>query len=203
MVYSSGSGALLAAIARLRGFADGQTRSAARGPGSIGRTRSQMHVCAPRKVSARRQSEELAIFRILKRLWIPLVLVMVGVAGGFTVSRLHGVFGSQSRPTYTSAEREEKRPHDPKHLVYEVFGPPGTVATISYFDADAEPQLVKDATLPWSVEFPISEATAMGNVTAQGNTDSIGCRILVGDEVKDEKVRQGVSAFTFCVLKAA
>ncbi|OBG84462.1 hypothetical protein A5699_26995 [Mycobacterium sp. E802] len=139
----------------------------------------------------------------MKRLWIPLVLVVVAVAGGFTVSRLHDVFGSQSRPTYTSTEREEKRPHDPKHLAYEVFGPPGTVATISYFDADAEPQLIRDALLPWSVEFPISDATAMGNVTAQGNTESIGCRILVGDEVKDEKVRSGVSAFTFCQLKAA
>ncbi len=154
-------------------------------------------------VPARRQAEELAIFRMLKRLWIPLVLVVVGVAGGFTVSRLHGVFGSQSRPAYTSTEREEKRPHDPKHLVYEVFGPPGTLATISYFDADAEPQLIRDAPLPWSMDFPISDATAMGNISAQGNTDSIGCRILVGDEVKDEKVRTGVSAFTFCQLKAA
>ena len=136
-------------------------------------------------------------------MWIPLVLVVVGVAGGFTVSRLHGVFGSETRPSYASAEREEKRPHDPKHLIYEVFGPPGTVATISYFDADAEPRLVKEATLPWSVEFPISEATSMGNITAQGDTDSIGCRIIVGDKVKDEKVQYGVSAFTFCQLKAA
>lgn len=53
------------------------------------------------------------------------------------------------------------------------------------------------------MDFPISDATAMGNISAQGNTDSIGCRILVGDEVKDEKVRTGVSAFTFCQLKAA
>ncbi|MGV0742785.1 MmpS family transport accessory protein [Mycolicibacterium sp. XJ870] len=136
-------------------------------------------------------------------MWIPLVILVVVVAGGFTVSRLHGVFGTQNRPTYAGAEREEKRPHDPKHLIYEVFGPPGTVATISYFDADAEPQLVEDATLPWSVEFPITEATAMGNVTAQGDADSIGCRITVGDDIKDEKVRNGVSAFTFCVLKAA
>jgi hypothetical protein len=119
------------------------------------------------------------------------------------VSRLHSVVGSETRPAYAGADREEKRPHDPKHLVYEVFGPAGTVATISYFDAEAEPQLVKDVTLPWSVEFPITEATAMGNVTAQGDTDSIGCRITVGDDVKDEKVRHGVSAFTFCVLKAA
>ncbi|MBP2452527.1 hypothetical protein JOF57_002440 [Mycolicibacterium lutetiense] len=73
------------------------------------------------------------------------------------MSRLHGVFGNETRPAYTSAEREEKRPHDPKHLVYEVFGPPGTLATISYFDAEAEPQLVKKAPLPWSMEFPITD----------------------------------------------
>lgn len=139
----------------------------------------------------------------MKRVWIPLVLVVVAVAGGFTVSRLHGVFGNERRPAYASAEREEKRPHDPKYLIYEVFGPPGTVATISYFDADAEPQVIKQAALPWSVEFPITEATAMGNLTAQGDTDSIGCRILVGDKVKDEKIRYGVSALTFCMLKAA
>lgn len=84
-----------------------------------------------------------------------------------------------------------------------MFGPPGTVATISYFDADAEPQVIRQAALPWSVEFPITEATAMGNITAQGDTDSIGCRILVGDKVKDEKIRYGVSALTFCMLKAA
>jgi Mycobacterium membrane protein len=137
------------------------------------------------------------------RLWIPLVLVVVAVAGGFTVSRLHGVFGSETRPVYAGAEREEKKAHDPKHMMYEVFGPPGTVATISYFDADADPQVVNDAPLPWSVEFPISDATAMGNISAQGDTDSIGCRITVGDKVKDEKIRYGVSAFTFCSLKAA
>ncbi|MFT8177136.1 MmpS family transport accessory protein, partial [Mycobacteroides chelonae] len=30
-------------------------------------------------------------------MWIPLVLVVVGVAGGFTVSRPHGVFGNERR----------------------------------------------------------------------------------------------------------
>lgn len=143
------------------------------------------------------------IFRILKQVWIPLVIGVVITAGGFTVSRLHGVFGTDNRPSYTGTEREERRPHDPKHLVYEVFGPPGAVADISYFDADADPQHIKDAALPWTLDFPITEATAMGNVTAQGDSDTIGCRISVGDEIRDEKVRHGVSAFTFCVLKAA
>jgi Mycobacterium membrane protein len=144
-----------------------------------------------------------AIFRVLKRLWIPLLILIVLGAGGFTVSRLHGVFGSENRPAYADTESEEGRPYNPKHLVYEVFGPPGTTANISYFDVDAEPQYVEGASLPWSLNFPISEAAGIGNIAAQGDSGSIGCRILVDDEVKAERIRQGVNAFTFCVLKAA
>ena len=32
------------------------------------------------------------LFKVLKKLWIPLVLLAVMTAGGFTVSRLHGIF---------------------------------------------------------------------------------------------------------------
>jgi hypothetical protein len=38
---------------------------------------------------------------------------------------------------------------------------------------------------------------------AQGDTASIGCRITVDGEVKAEKITHEVSAFTFCLLKAA
>jgi hypothetical protein len=139
----------------------------------------------------------------LKRVWIPLLVLVVLGAGGFTVSRLHGVFGSEIRPAYSDTEREEREPYDPKQLVYEVFGPPGTVASISYFDADSEPRFVEAAPLPWSLKFPMTAATAMANVVAQGDSDSIGCRITVDDEVKAERIRQGTSAFTFCRLTAA
>lgn len=117
--------------------------------------------------------------------------------------RLHGVFGSEVRPVYTDTETEERQPYDPKQLVYEVFGPPGTVARISYFDGDAEPQTIEQTTLPWTLKFSISEATAMANIIAQGDSGSIGCRITVDGEVKDEKVEYGNSAFTYCLLKAA
>ncbi|WP_440344714.1 MmpS family transport accessory protein, partial [Mycobacterium tuberculosis] len=33
----------------------------------------------------------------------------------------------------------------PKHVLYEVFGPPGTVASINYLDADAQPHEVVNA----------------------------------------------------------
>ncbi|WP_231965783.1 MmpS family protein [Mycobacterium sp. E802] len=140
---------------------------------------------------------------MLKRLWIPVVIAVVLIAGGFTVQRLHGVFGSEVRPVYADTELEERKPYDPKQLVYEVFGPPGTVANISYFDADAEPKFVEKARLPWTLEFPMTEATAMVNVIAQGDSDSIGCRITVDDKVKAERFDHGEKAFTYCLLKAA
>lgn len=146
----------------------------------------------------------VSIFRILKRLWIPLVVLMVVGAGGFAVSRLHGIFGSEKRPLYVDSNAAESRlPYNPKQLTYEVFGPPGTVAEISYFDVNAEPQHITGASLPWSLQFALSEASSVGNVMAQGDSDSIGCRIVVDGEVKAERISNQVSAFTSCTLKAA
>ncbi len=136
-------------------------------------------------------------------MWIPLLILVVLGAGAFTVTRLHGIFGSEDRPSYADTEREESQPYDPEYMEYEVFGPPGTVADISFFNEEAEPQLVKGASLPWSFEFPITGAAGVGNIAAQGTSNSIGCRIIVGDTVRAERVRQGVNAFTYCLLKAA
>ncbi|HYB37625.1 MAG TPA: MmpS family protein [Mycobacterium sp.] len=139
----------------------------------------------------------------MRRLWIPLVILVVIGAGGLTVSRLHGVFGSDERPSYADTKINDTKPFNPKHLTYEVFGPPGTVANISYFDVNADPQRVDGARLPWSLEFATTEATAVGSVVAQGDSGSIGCRILVDGEVKAERISNEVNAFTFCLLKAA
>lgn len=136
-------------------------------------------------------------------MWIPLVLLAVLGAGGLTVSRLHGVFGSEKHTSYADTRKEDTRPFTPKHLTYEVFGPPGTVADISYFDVNGEPQFIHGAPLPWSQEFPITAAAGLGNIAAQGDGDSIGCRILVDGAVKDQKIVDEVHAFTYCLLKAA
>jgi hypothetical protein len=139
----------------------------------------------------------------LRRLWIPLVILMVIAAGGLTVSRLHGIFGSEKRPSYADTKINDTKPFDPKRLSYEIFGPPGTVASISYFDVNADPQRVDEARLPWSLEFATTDATAVGSVVAQGDSDSIGCRIVVDREVKAQRISNEVNAFTFCLLKAA
>ena len=142
-------------------------------------------------------------FRVLRRLWIPLVVLAVIGAGGLTVSRLHGVFGSEKHLSYADTRIDNTQPSNPKHLRYEVFGPPGTVADISYFGEDGDPQHVDGVSLPWSLEFAITGAASIGSIAAQGDSDSIGCRIIVDGVVKAEKVTHEVSAFTSCLLKAA
>lgn len=150
-----------------------------------------------------RPKRKFAISRVLKRLWIPLVVLVVIAAGGLTVSRLHGVFGSDKHVSYADTRIDDSKPFDTKYMVYEVFGPPGTLADISYFDANAEPQFVAKASLPWSLQFAITQATSIANIVAQGDTDSIGCRIVVDGKVKAEKISNETHAFTFCLLKAA
>src|SRR5690625_3345741 len=104
------------------------------------------------------------MIRLLKRFWIPLLALVVFSAGGFAVSRLHGIFGSEKRPTYSTAQINEAASFNPKRLTYEVFGAPGTVANISYFDVDTEPQFIEDVPLPWTLEMEISKTTAMGSI---------------------------------------
>lgn len=137
------------------------------------------------------------------RTWIPLVILVVVIVGGFTVHRIRGFFGSENRPSYSDTNLENSKPFNPKHLTYEIFGPPGTVADISYFDVNSEPQRVDGAVLPWSLHITTNDAAVMGNIVAQGNSDSIGCRITVDCKVRAERVSNEVNAYTYCLVKSA
>lgn len=143
------------------------------------------------------------MFRLLSRAWIPLVVLVVVAVGAFVVYRVHGYFGSEKRETYADSNLKNPEPFNPKRIVYEVFGPPGTVADISYFDVNSDPQRVENARLPWSLHISTTKAAMVGNLAAQGDSDSIGCRILIDDEVKAERVSNSVNAFTFCLVKSA
>ena len=145
----------------------------------------------------------LAIFRVLPRLWIPLLVLAVTIAGGFIVCRVHSYFGSGKRESYVDSNLGSPKPFKPKRISYEVFGPAGTVADIAYFDVNADPQHVDGAVLPWSLHTTADTAAMMGNIMAQGNSDSIGCRITVDDVVRSERISNEVNAYTFCVVKSA
>ena len=93
-------------------------------------------------------------------------------------------------------------PFNPKHVVLEVFGAPGAVATISYMDVNAQPQRVDDTALPWSYDVTTTQPAVFANVMAQGDSDSIGCRITIDGVVKDERSVNTVNAYTFCLDKS-
>ena len=157
-----------------------------------------------RKVPRPRARRSLGYWamRFLRRAWMPLLIVFVVVVAAFVVDRLHGVFGKTEITREGSGLANDPKPFNPKSVTYEIFGPPGTVATINYLNLDAEPQIARDVTLPWTLELKTTAPAAAANIVAQGDSDSIGCRITVDGVLKDERVSNGVSAQTFCIVKS-
>ncbi len=131
-----------------------------------------------------------------------LVAALVVAVAGFAVYRLHGIFASEDVTSTPSGAENNIVPFNPKHVVIEVFGPPGTIATITYLDVDAQPQRADAVTLPWSYDTTTTQPAVFVNVSAQGDSDSIGCRIKIDDVVKDERTVNTVNAFTYCLDKS-
>jgi hypothetical protein len=131
-----------------------------------------------------------------------LVAVVIVAVAGFGVYRLHGIFGSHHTTSAASGISNDIIPFNPKQVILEVFGAPGTVATINYLDVNAAPQQVLNATLPWSYTATTTLPGVFANVVAQGDSDFIGCRIIIDGVVKDEKTVNEVSAYTSCLDKS-
>jgi hypothetical protein len=70
-------------------------------------------------------------------------------------------------------------------------------------DLEGKPQRVADVALPWTLTLQTTLPSVMPNILAQGDGDSISCRVTVDDEVKQERTATGVNAETFCFVKAA
>lgn len=146
--------------------------------------------------------QRFSIGRRLLGRWMYLVAVVVIALAGFAVFRLHGIFASQDVTSTPSGSGSDIVPFNPKHVLVEVFGPPGTVATITYLDVDAQPQRADAVTLPWAYDTTTTQPAVAVNVSAQGNSDSIGCRITIDDVVKDERTVNTLNAFTYCLDKS-
>ncbi len=144
----------------------------------------------------------MAFAGVLRRVWIPLVVMAVAGGGAFTVSRVRADFGSKPYP-HPYARLADTKLSNPKSMVYEVFGPVGTVADISYFDVNSDPRRVHGARLPWSMTLTASAPAVVGNVVAQGDSDSIGCRIVVDGQIKSERISNEVNAYTHCLVRGA
>jgi len=139
--------------------------------------------------------------RALKRMWIPLLLIVVLAVSGLVVSRLHKMFASDDLNAHAGAGIEIVQ-FNPKVMVYDVYGSPGTTAQISYFDPDAKVHSIT-APLPWSVTLSTTLPTVSANLMAQTDGDQIGCRVTVNGIVREEQSANGVNAQTYCLVKSA
>ena len=139
---------------------------------------------------------------LAKRVWIPLLIVVVVAIAGFTVSRIRTFFGAEGILTTPKVFADDPEPFDPKVVKYEIFGS-GTYANINYLDLDAKPQRLDGATIPWSLTLETTAPSAAPNIVAQGDGSSVTCRITVDDEVKDERTATGVNALVYCFVKSA
>jgi hypothetical protein len=146
--------------------------------------------------------QRVSIARRLMRRWMLLVAVLVVAVAAFAVYRLQAIFGSEDVVSTPSGAANEIHPFNPKRVVMEVFGPPGTTALITYTDVHAQPQRADAVTLPWTYDTTTTQPAVFVNVAAQGDGDSIGCRIKIDDVVKDERTVDALNAFTYCLDKS-
>jgi hypothetical protein len=143
----------------------------------------------------------IPVGRWAKRVWIPVVLIVVLAVSSLVVSRLHRIFASQDLNA-NAGKGIEIVQFNPKVLVYDVYGATGTTAQISYFDPEANVHLVT-APLPWSISLSTTLPAVSANLMARSDSDEIGCRVTVNGVVREEKSANGVNAQTFCLVKSA
>jgi MmpS family membrane protein len=145
----------------------------------------------------------MRVLRTLQLGWIPLVLVVALALSGFTIYRMHGIFGSHQSAGAGGSGADKIVQFNPKRVLYEVYGPSGTIGSVSYLDENAKPQRADFTSLPWSFQVTTTLPSMFANLVAQGDSDSIGCRITVNGEVREHQLATGTEAQAFCLVKAA
>jgi hypothetical protein len=140
--------------------------------------------------------------RVLKHGWIPLLLVVVLAVSALIVSRLHKIFGSEDLNA-NAGKGIEIVQFNPKVVVYEISGSPGTTANINYWDENANTHQVDNAPLPWSTTISTTLPSVSANIMAQSDGRTISCTITVDGVVRDRQNSDGHNAQTFCLVKSA
>lgn len=142
------------------------------------------------------------VTRVLKRGWIPLLLVVVLALSALIVSRLHKIFGSEDLNA-NAGKGIEIVQFNPKVVVYEISGNPGTTANINYWDENANTHQINNAPLPWTTTISTTLPSVSANIMAQSDGSTISCKITVDGVVRDNQNSNGHNAQTFCLVKSA
>lgn len=140
---------------------------------------------------------------LLKRFWVAAIIVIALLAAVGVVSRLRTFFDSDKPYLAAGMPADAIRPINTKRVTYEIVGPAEASGRISYLDVNGKTIEAAFTELPWSVTVSTTDPGVLANVVAQGDSDALGCRILVDDKLVAEDFANGRDAQAFCLDKAA
>ena len=141
--------------------------------------------------------------RIVSKLWLPAVVLAVIAIVAYGVSTVRHLNGAITNPPSVSAIPATVVQINPKNVTYEVFGSLGGGGKVTYADLNSAPIEVTLASLPWSHSETTMASSASLSLVAQVDGDSVGCRILVNGQVRDEQSVSHESAAVACTVTAA
>jgi Mycobacterium membrane protein len=155
-------------------------------------------------VGGGRQLRRQWVFRLVRKVWMPLLLVVVVALGAYAVGRIRDQFGADHHAATADGNADNTKPFNPKHITYEITGSPGGSVNIDYLDENGQPHRVDAAPLPWSYTIVTTLPSMSANVVAQGSTDmnAIRCRVVVDGDVRDDRHIDQYQPFIYCLVKS-
>jgi Mycobacterium membrane protein len=141
--------------------------------------------------------------RIFGKLWLPAVVLGVIAIVGYGVNTVRHLNEAITNPSAAAAIPATVVQINPKNVTYEVFGDLGNGGKVTYADLNSQPIEVTLASLPWSHSETTMASSASLSLVAQVDGDSVGCRILVNGQVRDEQSVSHEGAAVACTVTAA
>lgn len=133
---------------------------------------------------------------------VSIIIIAIAIVTGAVAVTTGTRTSTDNSPGDASSGTKSNHPEPgiSKRITYEVWGN-GSHADIDYLDRDATPQRVDDAALPWTLTLETNGRSVLPNIVAQGDGNSLGCRITVDGDIKDERTSDGAPAQVFCLQK--
>src|SRR6478736_3368377 len=108
---------------------------------------------------------EARVFRAFKKVWMPLLLIVVVAAGAYAVIDIRNTMGAHPLATGAAGSSGDTKPFHPKRITYEINGSGGTVS-VNYLDENGQPHLVDAAPLPWTYTIVTTLPSMSANIVA-------------------------------------
>jgi hypothetical protein len=144
------------------------------------------------------------VFRTFKRVWMPVLLIVLITLGGYAVVRIRNTFGANTGVSSGEGNADNTKPFNPKHITYEITGAPSGTVNVNYLDENGQPHLIDAAPLPWAYTIVTTLPSMSANVVAQASTDvnALHCRVIVDGQVRDDRRSDQYEPFIYCLVKS-